>query len=63
VTDVLNHYLRQRGPKIAAPERVAYAVLTLTDFFEGNAVAEVTPEACSKYVESRGRSKGTAGEN
>jgi integrase len=59
VTDVLNHYLQQRGPKIAAPERIAYAVLALTDFFEGNTVAEVTPEACSKYLESRGRSKGT----
>jgi hypothetical protein len=31
----------------------------LTDFFEGNAVAEVTPEARSKYVESRGRVEDT----
>ena len=59
VTDVLNHYLQQRGPKIAAPGRIAYAVLALTDFFEGNTVADVTPQTCGRYVEKRGRSKGT----
>ncbi len=59
VTDVLNHYLQQRGPKVAAPGRIAYAVLALTDFFEGNAVAEVTPQTCGRYVEKRGRSLGT----
>jgi integrase len=34
-------------------------VLALTDFFEGNTVADVTPQTCSRYVEKRGRSKGT----
>jgi integrase len=59
VTDVLNFYLKERGPKIAAPGRIAYAVLALTDFFEGNTVTEVTPQACGRYVEKRGLSKGT----
>lgn len=59
VTDVLNHYLQQRGPKVAAPGRIAYAVLALTDLFEGNTVADVTPQTCGRYVEKRGRSKGT----
>jgi integrase len=59
VTNVLNLYLQERGPKVAAPGRIAYAVLALTDFFEGLAVADVTPETCGKYVEERGRSKGT----
>jgi integrase len=59
VTDVLNHYLQQRGPKVAAPERIAYAALELTDFFEANTLADVTPQTCTRYVEKRGRSKGT----
>jgi integrase len=57
---VLNDYLEQRGPKIAAPARLAYAVLALTDFFEGNSVADVTSQTCGRYVEKRGRSIGTA---
>jgi integrase len=60
VTDLLNEYQEQRGPKVSAPGRIAYAVLALTDFFEGNSVADVTPQACGRYVERRGRSVGTA---
>jgi integrase len=56
VTDVLNEYAEQRGPKIAAPSRIAYAVLALTDFFEGISVADVTPQTCGRYVEERCRS-------
>jgi len=59
VTDVLNDYLEERGPKVAAQDRIIYAALTLTDFFEGNTVADVTPQACSEYAEKRGRSAGT----
>jgi hypothetical protein len=57
VTDVLNLYLQERGPKVAAPGRIAYAVLALTDFFEGLTVADVTPQTCGRYIEKRGRSK------
>jgi hypothetical protein len=60
ITDVLSEYAEQRGPKVAAPTRIAYAVLALTDFFEGNSVADVTPQTCGRYVEKRGRSAGTA---
>jgi len=59
VTDVLNDYLQQRSPKVAAPGRIAYAVLALTDFFEGNSVADVTRQICDRYGENRGRSAGT----
>jgi integrase len=59
VTDVLNHYLHHRGPKVAAPERIAYAALELTDFFEGNTLAEVTSTTCGRYAEKRERSAGT----
>src|SRR5690349_13205598 len=48
VTDVLTEYQQQRGPKVTAPERVAYAVLALTDFFAGNSVADITPQACGR---------------
>ncbi len=60
VTDLLGEYAEQRGPRTAAPARIAYAVLALTDFFEGNSVADVTPQTCGRYVENRGRSIGTA---
>jgi len=60
VTDVLSEYAEQRGPKVASPERIAYAVDALTDFFESNSVADVTPQTCGRYVEQRGRSVGTA---
>jgi len=59
VTDVLNDYLQQRGPKVTAPGRIAYAVLALTDFFEGNSVADITRQTCDGYAEKRGRSAGT----
>jgi integrase len=59
VTDVLNDYLRAREQKVAAPGRIAYAVLALTDFFEGNTVADVTVETCARYSQKRGRSAGT----
>jgi hypothetical protein len=59
VTDILNEYQQHRGPKVAAPARIAYAVLALTDFWEGNSVADVTPQTCSRYAETRGRSAGT----
>jgi integrase len=60
VTAILDEYQQQRAPKVAAPERIAYAVLALTDFFEGNNVADVTPQTCERYVEKRNRSAGTA---
>jgi integrase len=59
VTDILDRYQQARGPKVAAPGRIAYAVEALTDFFEGNTLADVTAHTCARYVEKRGRSKGT----
>jgi len=59
VTDILNEYQWQRGPKVEAPARIAYAVLALTDFWEGNTVADVNPQTCGRYAEKRGRSAGT----
>jgi integrase len=59
VTDILTEYQEHRGSKVAAPGRIAFAVLALTDFFEGNSVADVTPQSCGRYAEKRGRSAGT----
>jgi integrase len=59
VTDVLKDYLQQRGPKVTVPGRIAYAVLALTDFFEGNSLGDVTRQTCDRYAETRGRSAGT----
>jgi integrase len=44
---------------VAAPGRIAYAALALTDFFQGNSVADVTPATCAAYGDNRGRSAGT----
>lgn len=59
VTDVLNTYLQEKGPNVAAPERIAYAVEALIDFFEGNTLADVTPQTCDRYGKKRDRSAGT----
>jgi integrase len=59
VTDVLNQYLLERGPKVSAEARIAYALVPLIDFFEGCAVADVTPETCERYTTERARSSGT----
>jgi len=53
VTDILTDYSTERGPKVVASDRIAYAVLALTDFFEGKTVANVTPETCGSYSETR----------
>jgi integrase len=59
VTDLLTEYSTERGPKVAAQDRIAYAVLALTDFFAGNSVADITPQVCARYAEKRGRAPGT----
>ena len=59
VTDMLNEYTIDKGPKLAAPVRLACAVIKLADFFEGNTVADITPQTCARYAEWRGRSAGT----
>jgi integrase len=55
ITDVLNEYAEQRAPKVSAPARIGFALLALTNFFEGNSVADVTPQTCGRYVEKRCR--------
>ena len=57
VTDLLTEYSTERGPKVAAAHRIAYAVLPLVDFWAGCSVADITPETCRRFAEKRGRSR------
>lgn len=59
ITDVLADYAQERGPQTAAPWRIGYAIVSLTTYWEGKTVAEVTRLACRRYVETRKRSDGT----
>jgi hypothetical protein len=59
VTDVLNDYATEHGPKVAAPRAIGCAVDALTGFWKGRVVADVTPHTCGLYVETRGRSANT----
>jgi integrase len=59
VTDVLNDYAAERGPDVAAPRAIGCAVDALTGFWQGRAVADVTPQTCKLYVKARGRSANT----
>jgi integrase len=59
VTDVLNEYARERGPKVTAPDVMGRAIEMLTAFWQERVVAEVTPQTCACYLEKRGRAPGT----
>lgn len=59
VTEVLTDYASERGPKIVAGDRIAYALTPLIDAFEGKTVADVTPARCEDYAARRQRSPGT----
>lgn len=60
ITDILTDYQTERAPKVTAPERIAYAVIPLIDFFQGNTAADISPQTCGRYVDKRGCSAGTA---
>jgi integrase len=53
VTDILTDYATERGPKVVAGDRIAYAVEALAPFWEGNRVADVTRETCEAYAKHR----------
>lgn len=59
VTELLADYATERGPKVAASDRIGYAIYHLTDFWAGRTAADVTPQTCGGYVEARGRAAGT----
>jgi integrase len=59
VTDLLTDYADDRGAAVAAPERIAYAIMPLSEFWTGKTVANITKEACGLYRRWRDRSDGT----
>ena len=59
VTDVLELYARERGPKVVAPGVMGRAIEVLTAFWQGRTVSDVRPQTCRKYCELRQRSAGT----
>jgi integrase len=59
VTDVLNDYARERGPKVMAPDVMGQSIFALVGFWESMTVADVTPQACEDYQRKRDRAKGT----
>jgi integrase len=60
VTDVLADYAEEVGPTTSAPWRIGCAIDVLAPVWQGRTVAEVTKQACKRYVDVRGRSNGTA---
>jgi integrase len=59
VTDLLTEYAEQQGPKVAAPIRIACAIMPLAEFFEGRSVTDVTTQICMAYEKWRRLSAGT----
>lgn len=53
VTDVLNWYATERGPKVADAARLGHAVDALASFWEIRTVADVTPWTCDAYERHR----------
>jgi len=58
VTDILNDYAIERGPKVIGQETMARAIETLARLWEGKTVAEV-PSLVDAYVKRRNRAAGT----
>lgn len=59
MTDILGDYAEEHAPTTKSPARIAYAVASLTGFWEARTVVEVTKETCRAYVRSRRVSDGT----
>ena len=58
VTEALTEYAEAKSHAEAA-DRIGYAILPLTDFWQGKSLSEVTPRACRQYAEWRDRAAGT----
>lgn len=59
IADALQVYLEEHAPHAAAPERIAYAVTPLIDFWGALPVSAVTKATCRRYAAERKRSDGT----
>jgi integrase len=59
VGEVLEVYLSEHAPTVAAPERLAYAATALLDFWGDLACGTITKATCRRYAAHRGVSDGT----
>lgn len=59
MTTVLSEYVLDHGDDVMDAERLAGAVLKLTDYFQGRKVQEVTKHTCRGYGRWRDRAPGT----
>lgn len=53
VSMVLTHYLETMREEMAAPERQAYAIKAMSDFWTDKTVAQIDEETCRAYMKSR----------
>jgi integrase len=58
ITDVLNDYALERGPKVIGGETLANCITNLAGLFDGKTVAEI-PRLVDGYIKKRNRSAGT----
>ena len=59
ITDLLADYAREHAPETAAPWRIASAVKSLVEFWQGRTAADISRETCRRFEQHRGRSAGT----
>lgn len=59
ISDALALYAELHAPTTKTPERIAYAIEALLDFWEGNTVAQISKQTCRAYMAHRQRSNGT----
>lgn len=60
ISAVLELYEQERGPEIAARERLGFALVPLSAFWGDLPASAVNGRTCRRYVASRGRSSSTA---
>ncbi len=59
VGECLNIYAREHAPSTAAPERIAWAIEALAEFWADKPVSGVTAFACRLYAKKRSKAPGT----
>lgn len=57
VTEALTDYAIERGPKLQARERLAFAVEALTPFWKAHSIAAITSQTCEEYIDYRKKSR------
>lgn len=60
IGEVLAAYAKERGPRLAAPETLAYALKALAPFWASRTCDAVKGSTCRAYAEQRTASTGTA---